>query len=148
MDLRVLTAGAVAALLGAACREATTGRYVPPVISYPQHVNVAGIAPPAGTLTNPYQPDSQSVREGGQTFTTMNCDGCHGGGATGWVGPSLVDGRWRYGGEDGAVFTSIFYGRPRGMPAYGGSLSPAAIWKIITYLRAQPVPSDVPTERW
>jgi len=126
----------------------TSGRYVPPVISYPQHVNVAGIPPAAGTLTNPYEPDSASVREGGQTFTAMNCDGCHGGGATGWVGPSLVDGRWRYGGEDGAVFTSIFYGRPRGMPSYGGTLSPAAIWKIVTYLRAQPVPSDVPTERW
>jgi cytochrome c oxidase cbb3-type subunit 3 len=78
----------------------------------------------------------------------MNCDGCHGGGAVGWVGPSLVDGRWRYGGTDGAVFQSIYYGRPRGMPAYGGILSPSAIWKIVTYLRAQPVPVDVPTESW
>ena len=152
MDFRLALIGVTA--LGAAavaCKPVTpsnTGRYVPPVISYPQHVNVAGIAPAAGTLTNPYEPDSASVREGGQTFTAMNCDGCHGGGATGWVGPSLVDGRWRYGGEDGAVFTSIFYGRPRGMPAYGGTLSPAAIWKIVTYLRAQPAPTDVPTERW
>src|SRR3989449_8312097 len=43
-------------------------------------------------------------------YTTLfrsNCDGCHGGGAVGWVGPSLVDGRWRYGGADGAVFHSI-----------------------------------------
>jgi cytochrome c oxidase cbb3-type subunit 3 len=78
----------------------------------------------------------------------MNCDGCHGGGAVGWVGPSLVDGRWRYGGTDGAVFQSIYYGRPRGMPAYGGILSASAIWKIVTYLRAQPVPADVPTESW
>jgi len=151
MDFRLALIGVGGVAL--ACKPVTptsNARYVPPVISYPQHVNAAGIAPPTGggTLTNPYQPDSASVREGGQTFTAMNCDGCHGGGATGWVGPSLVDGRWRYGGEDGAVFTSIFYGRPRGMPAYGGTLSPAAIWKIVTYLRAQPVPSDVPTERW
>ena len=46
------------------------------------------------------------------------------------------------------MFQSIYYGRPRGMPAYGGILSPSAIWKIATYLRAQPVPADVPTESW
>lgn len=151
MDLRIAVIGLGVAVVGCKPvppRGGTSGRYVPPVISYPQHVNVAGNAPPAGNLANPYPADSQSVREGSETFTTMNCDGCHGGGATGWVGPSLVDGRWRYGGDDGAVFMSIFYGRPRGMPAYGGTLSPAAIWKIVSYLRAQPVPADVPTERW
>ena len=78
----------------------------------------------------------------------MNCDGCHGGGGTGWVGPSLVDGRWRYGGTDGALYQSIYYGRPKGMPAYGGILSPGAIWKIVTYIQAQPVPDVVPTQAW
>jgi mono/diheme cytochrome c family protein len=77
----------------------------------------------------------------------MNCEGCHGG-AVGFQGPSLVDGRWRYGGSDGAVFTSIFYGRPRGMPAYGGILSTSGVWKIVTYLRAQPAPKNVPTQVW
>jgi cytochrome c oxidase cbb3-type subunit 3 len=99
-------------------------------------------------LVNPFAGDRPAVTEGARTFTTMNCDGCHGGGALGWVGPSLVDGRWRYGGSDGAVFHSIYYGRPRGMPAYGGILSPGVIWKMVTYLRAQPVPSTVPTETW
>src|SRR5437870_6742060 len=28
-------------------------------------------------------------------FRSFNCDGCHGGGAVGAVGPSLADGRWR-----------------------------------------------------
>jgi cytochrome c oxidase cbb3-type subunit 3 len=111
-------------------------------------VAAGGVAPAAATLANPFADDRASVAEGERTFVAMNCDGCHGGGATGWVGPSLVDGRWRYGGTDGAVFHSIFYGRARGMPAYGGVLSPDAIWKIVTYLRAQPLPADVPTERW
>lgn len=111
-------------------------------------MNAGGIAPPAGVLENPVKGDAKSATEGAQVFVSMNCDGCHGGGATGWVGPSLVDGRWRYGGSDGAVFLSIYYGRPRGMPAYGGILSPSAIWKIVTYLEAQPVPSTVPTEEW
>jgi cytochrome c oxidase cbb3-type subunit 3 len=78
----------------------------------------------------------------------MNCDGCHGGGAVGFVGPSLVDGRWRYGGEDGALFHSIFYGRPRGMPAYGGILSDTTIWQLVTYVRSQPLPGVVPTAAW
>ena len=75
----------------------------------------------------------------------MSCDGCHGGGALGWVGPSLVDGRWRYGGADEEIFQSIFYGRPKGMPAYGGVLGAEGVWMIVRYLKAQPVPAVVPT---
>ena len=120
----------------------------PPSIRYPDHVAAGGSQPPAGDLTNPFAGDSTAVTDGSKIFSTMNCDGCHGGGALGWVGPSLVDGRWRYGGTDGALYQSVFYGRPKGMPAYGGVMSPGAIWKVVTYIRAQPVPSVVPTQRW
>jgi cytochrome c oxidase cbb3-type subunit 3 len=99
-------------------------------------------------MANPLAHDSSAAIAGETLFGAMNCDGCHGGGATGWVGPSLVDGRWRYGGSDGAVFQSIFYGRPRGMPAYGGILAPDAVWKLVSYIRAQPVPKEVPTLSW
>jgi cytochrome c len=61
------------------------------------------------------------------------------------MGPSLVDGRWRYGGTDDEVFDSIFYGRPKGMPAYGGVVGADGVWMIVSYLKAQPVPSVVPT---
>jgi len=111
-------------------------------------VAAGGSQPPAGEIKNPLASDSTTVADGSKIFTTMNCDGCHGGGATGWVGPSLVDGRWRYGGTDGALFQSIYYGRPKGMPAYGGILSAGAIWKMVSYIRAQPVPVTVPTESW
>lgn len=99
-------------------------------------------------MRNPFEGDSASAAEGGRLYSTMNCDGCHAGGALGSTGPSLVDGRWRYGASDGALFHSIYYGRPKGMPAYGGMLSADAIWKIVTYVRLQPVPSLVPTETW
>jgi len=121
---------------------------VPPAVRYDQHVFAGGSAPPAGELANPFKGDAKSAAGGEKLFTLFNCDGCHGGGAVGAVGPSLADGRWRYGGADGAVFHSIYYGRPRGMPAYGGILSASAIWKIVTYLEAQPVPADVATEAW
>ena len=143
MDLRPLVL--LAAL--AACDRSNAGG-VPASIRYPDHVAAGGNQPPAGDITNPLKPDSTNAADGAKIFSAMNCDGCHGGGALGWVGPSLVDGRWRYGGTDGALFQSIFYGRPRGMPAYGGVMSPGAIWKVIAYIRAQPVPSVVPTQRW
>ena len=103
---------------------------------------------PDAVLHNPYAGQARSATEGEKLFRSMNCDGCHGGGASGWVGPSLSDGRWRYGGSDGAVFESIFYGRPNGMPGFGGRLTPAITWKLVTYLRSLPLPKAVPTQSW
>lgn len=110
-----------------------------------------GVAPPAGSAQadkNPFRGDRQSAAEGERTFGVMNCDGCHGGGAVGWVGPSLRDGRWRYGGSDAEIFQSICYGQPHGMPAYGGLLPPDAIWKLVTYLQSLEPPANVPTQSW
>lgn len=129
-------------------RSTAGDRSAPPSVGYEQHIVAGGIAPPADSLTNPLEADSGTASEGERLFVAMNCDGCHGGGGTGWVAPSLVDGRWRYGGDDAALYHSIFYGRPRGMPAYGGILSPATIWQLISYLRSQPAPKEVPTEAW
>ena len=143
MDLRLLIL-----LTIVACSERGIDGGAPPSIRNPNHVAAGGSQPPAAEITNPLANDSTSAADGSKIFSTMNCDGCHGGGALGWVGPSLVDGRWRYGGTDGAPYQSIFYGRPRGMPAYGGVMSPGSIWKVVTYIRAQPVPGVVPTQRW
>ena len=125
-----------------------TTRTMPPSVSYDQIPTAGKLAPPAGTLTNPFSADPGAAQQGQMLFAAMNCDGCHGGGAVGFVGPSLVDGRWRYGGDDGALFHSIFYGRPHGMPAYGGLLNDATVWQLISYVRSQPVPGVVPTVAW
>jgi cytochrome c oxidase cbb3-type subunit 3 len=121
---------------------------VPLAVRYGQHVNAGGIAPPSGRLANPFRGDSASAAQGGKLFSSMNCDGCHGGAADGWVGPSLIDGRWRYGGTDAAIFQSIYYGRPSGMPAYGGIATPELTWKLVTWLQAQKLPRSVPTTSW
>jgi len=121
----------------------------PPAVTYGQHVFAGGAAPAGATLQNPYRGDRASVGQGEVIFSAMNCDGCHGGGGTGWVGPSLSDGRWRFGGSDGAIYQSIYYGRPHGMPAYGGLLlSSDAVWKLVTYLQSLAPPADAPTEAW
>lgn len=123
-------------------------RTAPPSVSYALIPDAGKLEPPAETLSNPLASDPNAAQQGQLLFAAMNCDGCHGGGAVGFVGPSLVDGRWRYGGDDGALFHSIFYGRPHGMPAYGGLLNDTTVWQLISYMRSQPVPGVVPTVAW
>jgi len=147
-SIRALLATEILIVGSLSCRRANDPRPIPPAIAYQSYLRAGGLDPPAGKLANPLTGNPQLTRNGEQLFSAMNCDGCHGAGALGWVGPSLVDGRWRYGGTDGEVYQSIFYGRPRGMPAYGGVLSSDAIWRIVSYLRAQPIPTDVPTQSW
>jgi cytochrome c551/c552 len=126
---------------GADVKTATTASGM----GYEAHVNAGGVAPPASLAPSPPAKNASDAKAGEGLFVSMNCDGCHGGGATGWQGPSLVDGRWRYGGADGEIFQSIFYGRPKGMPAYGGVLGVDGVWMIVSYLKSQPVPTVVPT---
>jgi cytochrome c oxidase cbb3-type subunit 3 len=102
----------------------------------------------ADSVVNPLAANREAAAAGEKLFGSMNCDGCHGGGGLGFVGPNLVDGRWRYGGSDAVVYQSILKGRPQGMPAYGGMLSEGTIWQLVAYIKSQPVPVDVATEAW
>lgn len=143
MAIRAVAAAPLLALLVSSAQQPA-----PPSVRYEQHIFAGGYPPPAGVLTNPFAGDTTSVAQGERLFGAFNCDGCHGGGAVGAVGPSLADGRWRYGGADGAVFQSIYYGRPRGMPAFGGVLPSEAIWKLVTYLRSLEPAVDSATVSW
>jgi len=120
----------------------------PAAVRYEAHLAPGDTLPPGVTLTNPHTGDTAVAKQGALLFTTMNCDGCHGGDASGWVGPSLGDGRWRYGGSDAEVFSSIYFGRPKGMPAFGGVLGTEGVWTLVTYLHSLPAAADVPTESW
>ena len=119
-----------------------------PGMSSEAHVAAGGVAPPAVPPPRVPANNANGAKAGEGLFSSMNCDGCHGGGATGWQGPSLVDGRWRYGGADEEVFQSIFYGRPKGMPAYGGVLGTDGVWMIVSYLKSQSAPAVVPTTNY
>lgn len=87
--------------------------------------------------TNPYNGDSSAVGRGRQLFVGMNCTGCHGFEAkAGLMAPKLTDGYWRYGGSDADVFSSIYEGRAKGMPAWGAVLSHDQIWELVAYIRS------------
>jgi cytochrome c len=142
-----MVAGAVVA--AAACKAGgqPTGQAGGPALASEDRIPAGGVRPAANALSAP-RPAKLNPDAGGNLFSAMNCDGCHGGGAVGWVGPSLVDGRWRYGGADEEIFSSIYYGRPKGMPAYGGVIGPEGVWNLVAYIKAQAVPTVVPTTSW
>ena len=120
----------------------------PLAIRYESHLAVGQQLPPGAVPHNPKANDPATLKAGETLFGAMNCDGCHGAGAPGFIGPSLADGRWRYGGSDAEVFASIFYGRPKGMPAFGGKLGDDGVWTLVTYLKSLPVPANLATESW
>ena len=115
-----------------------------------QRILAGGVAPPVVTIkaVNPYAGDQASAEQGKALFRMMNCEGCHSIGGEGSWAPSIITRRYRYGGTDAAVFETIFYGRPRGMPAFGGILPPELTWKLVTFLRSIPPPKAVPTQSW
>ena len=118
------------------------------ISKHEDRVFAGGLTPPAERISNIEVHNSKAADEGATLFTSMNCDGCHGGGAVGAVGPSLTDGRWRYGGADADIYRSIAEGRPKGMPSFGGALQPAMIWRLVAYIKSLPPPKDAPTESW
>jgi len=146
---RVIALLAATILALPACKSGGTakGQGSTPGVKAEDRVPAGGVLPAANALSAP-RPAALNPDAGGSLFGSMNCDGCHGGGAVGWVGPSLVDGRWRYGGADDEIFTSIFYGRPKGMPAYGGVIGTDGVWTLVAYIKAQAVPTVVPTTSW
>ncbi len=152
MDLRLVTALLLLSGALASCREqhapAEAGSGAAPAVAYEAHVTAGDSAPPGGNLRNPHAGDAAIARSGALLFTAMNCDGCHGADASGFVGPNLGDGRWRFGGSDAEVFSSIFYGRPHGMPAFGGTLGAEGVWTLVTYLRSLSPPPNLPTQTW
>jgi mono/diheme cytochrome c family protein len=142
------------ALAGAALCLAGSGPQLPDrparTIDTSQRILVGGAIPPSVRIeeVNPYAGDQAAVQQGKALFHAMNCDGCHSTSGEGFQAPSIITGRWRYGGTDAAIFETIFYGRPRGMPAFGGVLPPELTWKLVTFLRSVQPPKAVPTQSW
>ncbi len=67
-----------------------------------------------------------------------NCVSCHGedgAGMTDIGAPNLTDDFWIYGGDDAAMFTTIWAGRQGWMPAWEGRLSEAERKILAVYLQ-------------
>lgn len=86
-------------------------------------------------IKNPYAGDLAAVGRGNSLFTTMNCVGCHAPGGGGGMGPPLSDDVWIYGSKPADIYLTLSHGRPNGMPAFGGALSPKEIWSLVAYVK-------------
>jgi cytochrome c oxidase cbb3-type subunit 3 len=81
-----------------------------------------------------YMNNAASVSNGQTYYSWMNCVGCHANGGGG-MGPALMDSEWRYGSSMESIVNSITYGRPNGMPAFAGRMTPQQIWQVAAFVR-------------
>lgn len=88
------------------------------------------------TVRNPYDGNEGAVEEGRFLYVRMNCAYCHGFAGKGGMGPDLTDVSWRYGASDVDIFSSIYRGRAKGMPAWGSVLPDNQIWELVAYVRS------------
>ena len=98
-------------------------------------------------LRNPHEGDKRAIGIGAQLFVAYNCIDCHGADGSGAMGPSFADGRWHFGGSPGAIFESIYQGRPDGMPQWGGRITNDQIWMLTAYVQSL-ASKDLSTENF
>jgi cytochrome c oxidase cbb3-type subunit 3 len=115
----------------------------------PEAVSVTGLFPDAGApppqdpIGARFEGNKLAIADGEQLFGQMNCSGCHFNGGGG-MGPALMSGHWRYGGQMDQIYASIAQGRPNGMPSWQFVLQPQQMWELAAYVKslAAPDPSS------
>jgi cytochrome c oxidase cbb3-type subunit 3 len=118
-------------------------------VAHNEHM-IAGLVAPRDThaLRNPFEGNAEAIAAGAKLYVSYNCVDCHGADGSGAMAPAFVDGRWHFGGSPAEVYESIFQGRPDGMPAWGGLLDQASIWRLVSYVRSLEKGKDVATENF
>jgi cytochrome c oxidase cbb3-type subunit 3 len=112
----------------------------------PNSVSVTGLFPNGGAPPPPdqigrrFEASRAAIADGKELFGQMNCTGCHfyGGGG---MGPALMSGYWRYGGQMDQIYASIAQGRPNGMPSWQSILQPTQIWELAAYVKSLSEPA-------
>jgi mono/diheme cytochrome c family protein len=118
-------------------------------VAHGEHM-IAGLVAPRDTLTlrNPYEGNAEAIALGANLYVSYNCVDCHGADGSGAMAPAFIDGRWHFGGSPAQVYESIYQGRPDGMPAWGGLIDGASIWRLVSYVRSLEKGKDVTTENF
>ncbi len=87
----------------------------------------------AGTSAG--QTDVSKLVKKGAVIYEEKCLKCHGENGQGGICPNLIDGKWKYGGTDEDIYTSIAGGRPGGMPNWDKELGDEKIKSIVAYIK-------------
>ncbi|HUQ19486.1 MAG TPA: c-type cytochrome [Gemmatimonadaceae bacterium] len=117
-------------------------------VNHPENLPV-GIngTPKFLSLTNPLEGNASAIEMGSKLYISYNCIDCHGADGSGAMAPGFSDGRWHFGGTPGAIFESIYEGRPDGMPSWGGRIDNNEIWMLAAYVRSL-AKKDLSTENF
>jgi cytochrome c oxidase cbb3-type subunit 3 len=91
---------------------------------------------PAAPEPSGLESTAAELAQGALLYRAMNCAGCHAAHGGGGIGPALMDDEWIYGWKPEIVFNSIVYGRPNGMPSFGGRISDRQVWQLVAYVRS------------
>jgi len=147
--LMVVVAGCTSAEAAQQQQQAPPSGSVAPFIQHPENIQPGiTLASRFTALSNPYDGNAARRDEGAKLFIAYNCMDCHGADGSGAMAPAFTDNRWHFGGSNGEVFQSIYEGRPEGMPSWGGRISDADIWRLVTYVRSLGIGKDVSTENF
>jgi cytochrome c oxidase cbb3-type subunit 3 len=78
--------------------------------------------------------DPAQLGEGKATFL-KNCVACHRADAGGLIGPNLTDEFWIHGGKPQEIWKTVDWGvLDKGMPAWGQTLKPDEVLKVVAYV--------------
>ena len=137
----------LAMLLAVSANDALAQRAtVPDADRGPNVVSVTGLFPNGGAPPRPdqvglrFEGNKAAIADGKALFGQMNCTGCHFNGGGG-MGPALMSGYWRYGGQMDQIYESIAQGRPNGMPSWQFVLQPQQIWELAAYVKSLSAPA-------
>ena len=127
------------ALLAGSERENRRFREAPPAATTSGALTMSSLRPgppmPESSVQSAYEENAWAISEGQILYSSFNCKGCHAMGGGG-IGPPLMDDEWIYGSDPENIFATIVQGRPNGMPAFGGRVGAAEVWKLVAYVRS------------
>jgi cytochrome c oxidase cbb3-type subunit 3 len=130
------------ALLAACEREDRPLRSTPVLSTGREEIALSTNSPGPGAPTEnksgtrgEYEKNAFHVSQGTKLSTWYNCSGCHANGGGG-SGPALMDDVWIYGSEPMAIYQTIAFGRPNGMPAFGKRVPEDQLWQLVAYVRS------------
>jgi cytochrome c oxidase cbb3-type subunit 3 len=126
---------AALALLAGGCDQVRNDPRGAPLPETPPLISAALHPDQSDPRSSGYQNNAYHVSNGQLYFHWMNCTGCHSEGGGG-IGPAFMDTEWRYGSSMEDIVQSIANGRPNGMPAFGGKMTPSQIWETAAYVRS------------
>jgi mono/diheme cytochrome c family protein len=86
---------------------------------------------------NPYGGKPEAIQQGRTLWLQYGCSGCHGVGGGGGMAKPVIDGNWKFGGDDETLY-KLVKGQiaAQTMPKIYNDMPDDELWKILAYVRS------------